>query len=360
MDTPTVGHNRGASRQGLRAAELGERLRAIGFTPFFTDATGSTNTDLVEAVRAEREGSARAASATEKFNFYNQIGEVPHLTVLLAEEQLAGRGRMGRPWTAPKYSQVIASVVLRLRSVPADSVGLLPLLTGMAIAQGARTASATAGYELPAQLKWPNDVLLNGRKLAGILVEAAHIDNEFSGGTGSGRAGALLKEAVIVLGFGVNYDLTNEELPVPHATSLALEAERVAGKEGATDSVARQNQATVMPIPEREDVIFHILDNLARDVQRFIQLGGAPESIMGRYRQLSSTIGTRVKAFLPGEEFVVGKAVDIDKSGELVLEVETYEGNRVVSPGQRLTVTVGDVEHLRSADTGRTSTWGYA
>ena len=357
MDTPTVGHNRGAPRQGLRVAGLGERLRAIGFTPFFTDATGSTNTDLVEAVRAERTGHVQTGVTGENSNFYNKSGEVPHLTVLLAEEQLAGRGRMGRPWTAPKHSQVIASVVLRLRGVPADCVGLLPLLTGLAIAQGVRTASAFVGKELPAQLKWPNDVLLNGRKLAGILVEAANIDNG-AAGAASGRAGTLLKEAVIVLGFGVNYDLTTEELPVSHATSIALEAERAAGR---VPGQATDNQeAEALPIPQREDVIFHVLDNLARDVQRFTQLGGAPESIMGRYRQLSSTVGTQVKAFLPGEEFVVGKAIEVNNSGELVLEVQAYEGKQLVAPGQLLTVSVGDVEHLRSADTGRTSEWGYA
>lgn len=376
MDTPTVGHNPGASRRGLDAAALGERLRGIGFTPFFTDATGSTNTDLVEAVRAEGEKGSREATGAESLNFYNQAGEVPHLSVLLAEEQLAGRGRMGRPWTAPRYSQVIASVVLRLKGIPADSLGLLPLLTGMAIAQGVRTASESAGRELSAELKWPNDVLICGRKLAGILVEAAKVDMGVANG---GQIGPLLKEAVVVLGFGVNYDLAVDELPVAHATSIALEAEQLA-KNNATDQPMNQpasNQRasderisgegaprrTAEPwaaIPDREAVIFHILENLERDVARFKQLGGAPEAIMGRYRQLSATIGTRVKAFLPGDEFVTGMAVDVDTSGELVIQVETHEGKRAIAPGQRLTVAAGDVEHLRSADISRHSEWGYA
>ncbi|MGV0408107.1 biotin--[acetyl-CoA-carboxylase] ligase [Corynebacterium resistens] len=381
MDTPTVGHNPSASRRGLDAAALGERLRGIGFTPFFIDATGSTNTDLVEAVRAEGEKGSREATGAESLNFYNQTGEVPHLSVLLAEEQLAGRGRMGRPWTAPRYSQVIASVVLRLNGIPADSLGLLPLLTGMAIAQGVRTASESAGCELSAELKWPNDVLICGRKLAGILVEAAKVDMGVANG---GQMGPLLKEAVVVLGFGVNYDLAVDELPVAHATSIALEAEQLA-KNNATDQPMDQlasNQRasderisgerisgegaprrTAEPgaaIPDREAVIFHILENLERDVARFKQLGGAPEAIMGRYRQLSATIGTRVKAFLPGDEFVTGMAVDVDTSGELVIQVETHEGKRAIAPGQRLTVAAGDVEHLRSADISRHSEWGYA
>ena len=338
MDTPTAGHNRGVSRQALDSAALLERLRALGFTPFYTDATGSTNTDLVEAVRGEGTSAAGQSVAENNAKFYNQSGDVPHLSVLLAEEQIAGRGRMGRPWSAPKYSQIITSVVLRLQGIPADSIGLLPLLTGMAIAQGVRVASAEVGHELPAELKWPNDVLIEGRKLAGILVEAAKVDMGTSHG---GQASPLLKEAVVVLGFGVNYDLTKDELPVPHATSIAVEA--------AHDA-----------IPTREQVIFHILENLARDVERFTTLGGAPESIMGRYRQLSATIGKRVKAFLPGEEFVTGQAVDIDKSGELMIKVESHEGQRPISYGQRLTVAAGDVEHLRSADTSRTSVWGYA
>lgn len=355
---------------------MGERLRGIGFTPFFTDATGSTNTDLVEAVRAEGERGSREVTGAKSLNFYNQTGEVPHLSVLLAEEQLAGRGRMGRRWTAPRHSQVIASVVLRLNGIPADSVGLLPLLTGMAIAQGVRTASESAGRELSAELKWPNDVLICGRKLAGILVEAAKVD---MGEANGGQRGPLLKEAVVVLGFGVNYDLATDELPVTHATSIALEAEQLA-KNNAPDQPMDQpasNQRALderisgegtprrtagpgAAIPDREAVIFHILENLERDVARFMQLGGAPEAIMGRYRQLSATIGTRVKAFLPGDEFVAGMAVDVDTSGELVIQVETHEGKRAIAPGQRLTVAAGDVEHLRSADISRHSEWGYA
>ncbi|WP_426706047.1 biotin--[acetyl-CoA-carboxylase] ligase [Corynebacterium auriscanis] len=413
MDTPTAGHDRGISRRALSAASLGERLRAIGFTPFFTDATGSTNTDLVEAVRAERPGGASGGSGKKTFNFYNQSGQVAHLSVLLAEEQLAGRGRMGRSWTAPKHSQIIASVVLRLYGIHADSMGLLPLLTGMAIAQGVREASEAAGRRLPAELKWPNDVLVAGRKLAGILVEAANVEASAVNGR---QASPLLKEAVVVLGFGVNYDLTTEELPVAHATSIAVEGERAALAEQSVqaeqteraeqarpdepkelaeqteraeqarpdelkelaeqgnqasqqDHVAAGPNALADPagdghtlLPEREDVVFHILDNLARDVERFTQLGGAPEAVIGRYRQLSATIGSRVKAFLPGDEFVTGIAEDLDKSGELIIKVEAHEGTRPIAVGQRLTVAAGDVEHLRATDddNSRTSEWGYA
>ncbi|WP_282940170.1 biotin--[acetyl-CoA-carboxylase] ligase [Corynebacterium auriscanis] len=377
MDTPTAGHDRGISRRALSAASLGERLRAIGFTPFFTDATGSTNTDLVEAVRAERPGGASGGTGKKTFNFYNQSGQVAHLSVLLAEEQLAGRGRMGRSWTAPKHSQIIASVVLRLYGIHADSMGLLPLLTGMAIAQGVREASEAAGRRLPVELKWPNDVLVEGRKLAGILVEAANVEASAVNGR---QASPLLKEAVVVLGFGVNYDLTTEELPVAHATSIALEGERAEQAEQGElaeqgNQASQQDQVATGPnaladpagdsqtlLPEREDVVFHILDNLARDVERFTQLGGAPEAVIGRYRQLSATIGSRVKAFLPGDEFVTGIAEDLDKSGELIIKVEAHEGTRPIAVGQRLTVAAGDVEHLRATDddNSRTSEWGYA
>lgn len=361
MDTPTAGHDRGISRRALSAASLGERLRAIGFTPFFTDATGSTNTDLVEAVRAERPGGASGGTGKKTFNFYNQSGQVAHLSVLLAEEQLAGRGRMGRSWTAPKHSQIIASVVLRLYGIHADSMGLLPLLTGMAIAQGVREASEVAGRRLPAELKWPNDVLVEGRKLAGILVEAANVEASAVNGR---QASPLLKEAVVVLGFGVNYDLTTEELPVAHATSIALEGERAEQARAAAGPNALADPAgdNHTLLPEREDVVFHILDNLARDVERFTQLGGAPEAVIGRYRQLSATIGSRVKAFLPGDEFVTGIAEDLDKSGELIIKVEAHEGTRPIAVGQRLTVAAGDVEHLRATDddNSRTSEWGYA
>ena len=106
--------------------------------------TGSTNADL--AVRARQ-------------------GEVPG-TVLMTDYQSAGRGRQGRTWTAPPGSGIAMSILVRPNGIDPSRWTWLSLLAGLAVADGVRRAA-----NLPAVLKWPNDVLVNGRKFCGILSE---------------------------------------------------------------------------------------------------------------------------------------------------------------------------------------------
>src|SRR5581483_5084191 len=108
----------------------------------------------------------------------------PHGTLVSAAEQFAGRGRQGRTWTAPAGRAVLCSVILR------DPPRLLPLGAGVAVAE---TVDRTIGSR--AALKWPNDVLLDGRKVAGILVE--------------GRP----QEGWAVVGVGLNVAVSGEDLP---------------------------------------------------------------------------------------------------------------------------------------------------
>lgn len=144
-------------------------------------STGSTNSDLVALA-----GAGKAAEGT----------------VLVAEEQTAGRGRLDRQWTAPARSGLFFSVLLKPAEVPVARWGWLPLLTGVAVATG---LSRSAGVDTA--LKWPNDLLVSiggqERKAGGILAE---------------RAG----EDAVVVGVGVNVTLRENELPVPQAGSLAL------------------------------------------------------------------------------------------------------------------------------------------
>src|SRR4051812_32994780 len=107
------------------------------------DHTGSTNADL-------------AVDST-----------IPHGRVLVTEEQLAGRGRSGRDWFCPHGAGLMFSVLLRLPEIPADRRGWTGAVLGLAIV---RALTATG---IGAQLKWPNDVLIDGRKCAGILGEVA-------------------------------------------------------------------------------------------------------------------------------------------------------------------------------------------
>ena len=167
-----------ADRAPLSAAALSAALTGPG--RLWRDVTvraetGSTNSDLLAAAR---DGA-------------------PEGTVLAAEVQTAGRGRLDRRWTCPPRAALSFSVLLRPDGVPAVARGWIPLLAGVAVAAGLR---AQAG--LDARLKWPNDVLVGGAKIAGILAEQA------------GDA--------IVLGIGINVTTRRDELPVPHATSVVL------------------------------------------------------------------------------------------------------------------------------------------
>ena len=143
----------------------------------------------------------------------------------------------------------------------------------------------------------------------GILVEAVHLD----------------PHPAIILGFGINYDLQTDELPVAHASSIDLECARLG-----------------LPCPSREDVAVAVFAELATNLERWRRLGGAAQTVLPRYRQASATIGTSVRAFLPGDEVVEGTATDIDDDGELL--VRTSEGTRVIR--------AGEIVHLRADGTG--------
>ncbi|MGG7611985.1 biotin--[acetyl-CoA-carboxylase] ligase, partial [Streptomyces sp. ZG43] len=156
--------------------------------------TGSTNADL----------AARAP-------------ELPEGTVLVAEEQLSGRGRLDRRWSAPARSGIFFSVLLR-PTAPVEKWGWLPLLTGVAVASA---VSRIAGVDTG--LKWPNDLMVTvgdeERKAGGILAEMA----------GGG----------IVIGVGVNVTLRADELPVPTAGSLGLAQAAVTDRDPLLRAVLR-------------------------------------------------------------------------------------------------------------------------
>jgi len=129
--------------------------------------------------------------------------DAPEGAVAATDEQTAGRGRLGREWSAPAGSSVLASILLR-PTVPPEALPELSLVAGRACAAA---VGEVAG--VPATVKWPNDVLVAGRKVAGILAEA--------------------RDGRVVLGIGINVSQARDELPdrTEHpATSLALETGR--------------------------------------------------------------------------------------------------------------------------------------
>ncbi|WP_052848814.1 biotin--[acetyl-CoA-carboxylase] ligase [Streptomyces avicenniae] len=245
-----------------------------------TDTTGSTNADLAEAART---GAAAPG------------------TVLVAEAQTSGRGRLGRSWEAPPRSGIFLSVLLdpEADGVPAERLTWLPLLAGVATA----TALArSAGVDMA--LKWPNDLLVQvdgeDRKVGGILAERA--------------------DGLVVLGIGLNVSLRADELPVPTAASLTL-----AGAASA----------------DRDPILRAVLRSLAQWYRQWADAGGDPAagSLQSAYAAGCATLGREVRAELPGGGELRGEAVAVDGDGRLVIATVA---------GTRHEVAAADIVHLRA------------
>jgi BirA family transcriptional regulator, biotin operon repressor / biotin---[acetyl-CoA-carboxylase] ligase len=222
----------------------------------------------------------------------------PDRTVLVAEHQTAGRGRAARGWNAPARSGLALSVLLRPIEVPQFRWSWLSLLVGVALC---RTVSALG--ELPAALKWPNDLLLGNhqRKAAGILAEV------------------VPDVPAVVVGIGLNVTLRPDELPVPGATSLAIE------RAACTD---------------RDSLLRALLRALDGELRQWYEHQGDPitSGLRESYRQHCATLGNQIQVELPGQSPLQGIAVDVDVDGRLV----------VASDGQRRALSVGDVTHVRT------------
>lgn len=217
--------------------------------------------------------------------------------VVVAEHQTAGRGRLDRTWVTPTRSALTFSMVLRPEIAPADWPWL-PLLTGHVVAKTLRAAGYDAG------VKWPNDVLVGDRKVAGILLERVE--------TATGPAA--------VVGVGLNVSLTAEELPVPTGTSLQIAS-------GAA--------------PDRTELLVSLLGSL-REAYDAWQAGGheATARLRSSYVRSCVTIGREIRVEMPGGEPLTGRAAGVDASGRLVVAGATGE----------TVVGAGDVVHVRATD----------
>ena len=270
----------------------------------FVEKTGSTNTDLMQATN------------------------VADGTVLLADEQLSGKGRLGRSWTAPAGSQVIFSVLLLPESL--DHLGTLPLAAGLAVTD---SIEGTV-------LKWPNDVHIDGNKLCGILAEAGPVGQAFKAAPKTeltkvevGKAelnkaevnkaevnkaevnkaelnkavGGAAPSARVVVGMGINVTLTREDLPIEKATSLALEGRDT----------------------DRTELAIKVLKNLRR---RIVQWENQDPQLLRAYRAVCSSLGQQVRLETPSGD-VIGHVDEIGEDGRIMVAGEYY--------------SAGDVTHLR-------------
>ncbi|MBJ7339075.1 biotin--[acetyl-CoA-carboxylase] ligase [Mycolicibacterium sp.] len=276
-DTLRPAYDVEALREGVLGAESSWRRLDV------VEETGSTNGDLI----------ARAAA-----------GEDVDGVVLVAENQTAGRGRRGRTWSAVPRAQITVSVGVAPRDVPSEAWGLLPLVAGVAVIDAVSEVALRAAG-IPLGLKWPNDVLAGvggaAGKLAGILAEVAP-----SGPT-------------IVVGIGLNVSLLPEELEDP--------------------GIATSMLALGVEAPDRDRVLRALLRHLDRRIGGWRSTGGADERLLADYRARSLTIGSRVRALLPGDSEIVGTATAVDAQGRLLLDTD----------GGVVAISAGDIVHLRTA-----------
>lgn len=239
--------------------------RAIAPQLEMLNEVGSTNAEL----------AARAAT-----------GALADFAVLLTRNQTAGRGRLGRTWTAPPDAALAVSVFLA-----GEASGWLPLLAGLAMQRS--VASLVPGA---VGLKWPNDVQVEGLKVAGLLAELV------SGG--------------VIVGAGLNLTMTLEQLPTSTSTSLTLQG---------ADPV---------------DLLDRALARYLRELRELRTMDAAALRIA--VTAACSTLGRTVRVELPGGAELRGTAVRLDEDGRLVVRTET--GERAVA--------AGDVTHLRIHDVG--------
>lgn len=224
-----------------------------------------------------------------------RASELADLSVLATTDQTAGRGRLDRTWSAGPGAALAVSLLVRI-DPPLDPqrLGWLPLLAGVAMARAARTLGVDG-----AGVKWPNDVLVDGAKLSGILAELTPVG--------------------VVIGAGLNLSMTRDQLPVLTATSLLLEG-----------------------VPTTPDLTDRALAAYLSEVLVLIaqwRAVASPAALRAVVEAELQTLGRAVRVDRPGLPVMLGIAEGIDDDGRLLVRPE--QGSSAVA------VAAGDVTHLR-------------
>jgi BirA family transcriptional regulator, biotin operon repressor / biotin---[acetyl-CoA-carboxylase] ligase len=215
----------------------------------------------------------------------------PEGTVVVADFQSAGRGRLDRTWIAPPEASLLCSILLR----PDLRLGQLHRCTQVIALAAAAACEQIAGVR--PELKWPNDLLVGDRKLAGVLAESV-------------LTGTRVDAVIVGIGLNVNWPT---ELPDELAQATALSHHRPSSA----------------PAINRRTLLDALLANITNP---------AADSLTEQFRSRLATVGQKVRVEV-ADGFVEGMAVDVLASGELVVDTE----------GGRRTFAVGDVVHLRRA-----------
>jgi BirA family biotin operon repressor/biotin-[acetyl-CoA-carboxylase] ligase len=257
-------------------------VEGAGATLTVLPTTGSTNADLLRDAPDRASGSA-----------------------VVTLEQTAGRGRLDRSWVAPAGQTLAVSVLVRA-DLDARDRGWLPLVAGAAVRDavaGVLTRTAAADADGRVLVKWPNDVLVDGRKVSGVLCQVA-------------------ADGSVVVGVGVNLTIPADDLPTPTATSLL-----VAGATGPATALA-------------DGVLTDLWTGLQEAVAGLVAGGAAADAVRSHVRAVCGTVGQRVRLELPDGSTVEADATGVDDDGCITIRDRT---------GASRGVAVGDVTHLRYA-----------
>ena len=225
------------------------RTRYLGRNLLYLQTTSSTQ----DVARAEAEAGG------------------PVGTAVLAEEQTAGRGRLGRAWVSPAGKNIYVTLVMR---PPAPKLRVLSIVSPLAIAE------ALEGIGLAPRLKWPNDVLVGGRKIAGILIETE-------------LSGDAVKYALVGIGLNVNFDVET----TPEIADIATSVRRELGRDAS-----------------REELLAAVLNAFEARYEQALE----GDAVFQAWRSRLETLGRRVRATL-GELVEEGVAEDVDAEGNLLV-----------------------------------------
>ncbi len=213
----------------------------------------------------------------------------PHGTVIITEEQLAGKGRMDRKWVSPRGSNLMFSVLLR-PDLKADQVFFLTMLLALSVRD-----SLKALFGIVAMIKWPNDIYISGKKSGGILAEFSVSENR-------------VEHVIVGLGLNVNWHPEEASEVLYPCTSLMRE--------------------TGSPV-ERSSLLVEILLRFEKNYQIGILEKGAWAVFQEQWNACSYVIGKNV-VVKNGTKRISGKAVEIDETGALIVKNGSGEESRIL------------------------------
>jgi len=217
------------------------------------------------------------------------VGGAREGTVVVAESQTRGRGRRSRKWLAPMGTSILASLILR-PPIMAREAHSMTITAAAAVAQAIRSMT-----QLPAMIKWPNDVIIGDRKVSGILTEM-RTEKEWV--------------SFLVVGIGVTVNIPRSRLPaeiMDVATSLSAELGHNVSRIALLQEILRQLEQRYAKVKERE-----------------------VDTLVGEWKELSSTIGHQVQLNL-SRRLIRGRAVDIDETGALLIRTDARQTQRITA-----------------------------